>query len=707
MGARRIVSITGVVLAIGFGHGVRAEAPAVYVAPDGSDAWTGALAVANPQRTDGPVATPQRARDLARVLKSRPKNKGKSVHVVLRAGTYYLKEALALTPEDSGTADAPVVWSAYEAEQPVLSGGQRVTGWTKSLRGGKDVWAAALPVTDDGDPVHELWLDDKRLQRCRWPKRGTLTVAGLGDDEDHSQWQRGVNQFRYQGDDVGAWPDAAAGEAIVTCRWVESHLPIAGIDAATKVIRFGKRSVFRVEAGDRYWIENVPACLTEPGEFQVNVSEKRLYLIPPAGVDPNRSEVVAPRLAEVLRLDGRPAAGRFVEHVRFRGIEFAHAEWSFDRPTFSQQRTAGPGDRGKRFRPDPDRSGFSQADIGVPGAIWCVGTRSCDFDDCRIAHTGTYGMELSQGCQNTRVRRCTLTDLGAGGIKIGEVSVREPPEQRTSGNEVADCTITDGGNLYPSAVGVWIGQSSDNTIAHNDIHGFWYTGISVGWTWGYGKTASGRNTVEHNHVHHIGKKTDANDPILSDMAGIYTLGDQEGTVIRFNSFHDIAGLKYGGWGIYFDEGTTHILAENNLVYRTTHGGFHQHYGKENTVRNNIFAFGRDAQIQRSRIEDHLSFTFERNVVLWDSGKLLAGDWKKLNVAFDRNTYWRADGGEIRFGPMTWTQWRAAGMDKQGTITDPHFADPHRGDFRLTNLSAPAPAGFEAFDLGGVGPRPVR
>ena len=126
------------------------------------------------------------------------------------------------------------------------------------------------------------------------------------------------------------------------------------------------------------------------------------------------------------------------------------------------------------------------------------------------------------------------------------------------------------------------------------------------------------------------------------MGCVYTLGNQEGTVIRNNLFHDVAGLKYGGWGIYFDEGTTRILAENNLVYRTTHGGFHQHYGKENTFRNNIIALGRDAQIQRSRLEDHQSFRFERNIVYWNKGPLFSGSWDKINAAFDGNTYWHVD-----------------------------------------------------------------
>ncbi|MGC8642798.1 MAG: hypothetical protein ACP5XB_23305 [Isosphaeraceae bacterium] len=313
-------------------------------------------------------------------------------------------------------------------------------------------------------------------------------------------------------------------------------------------------------------------------------------------------------------------------------------------------------------------------------------------------------MELAQGCQKNHITHCNLTDLGAGGVKIGEVAIRDQANQKSFGNEVTDCTITDGGNLYPSCVAVWIGQSPGNTIAHNDIHGFWYTAISIGWTWGYSKAAAQRNIVEFNHVHHIGTKTPGAGPILSDMGCIYTLGNQEGTVIRNNLFHDVAGLKYGGWGIYFDEGTTHILAENNLVYRTTHGGFHQHYGKENGFRNNIIAFGRDAQIQRSRLEDHQSFRFERNIVYWDKGPLFSGNWSKLNVAFDHNTYWRVQPGEIRFNNLSWAEWRKAGMDKHSKIADPHFANPAGGDFQLSAASREALAGFVPFDLSTVGPR---
>jgi hypothetical protein len=676
--------------------------PTVYVAPGGNDAWSGRLPAPTADRSDGPVATPGKARDLMRALGT--KSPDTVCQVLLRGGTYFLDEALTLTPADSGTAKAPVVWSAYPNEHPILSGGVRLTAWTRTQVNGHDAWRVNLPRGDRAPLIRELWLGETRLTRARWPKHGTLAVAGLSDKEKHDNWFHGVTQFRFAGNDLKAWPNVADGEAIVATRWVESHLPITSVDAANHVVRFAKRSVFDIDPDDRYWVENVKEHLTMPGEFYVDPREKAVYLIPPAGCDPNAAQIIAPRLAQVLRLLGNPESNQFVEHLVFRGIGLANAEWYFDHAIVSQHDAAQAADAEWSLKPDPTKSGFGQAAIGVPGAVWGRGVRHCIFDGCFVAHTGTYGIELAQGCQNNRITHCKLTDLGAGGVKIGEVAIRDRANQQTFGNEVADCTIADGGNLFPSCVALWIGQSHDNTVTHNDIHGFWYTAISIGWTWGYTKSAAQRNLVEANHIHHIGTKTEEASPILSDMACVYTLGDQEGSVIRGNLFHDVAGLKYGGWGIYFDEGTTHILAEKNLVYRTTHGGFHQHYGKENTFRNNIIALGRDAQIQRTRVENHLSFRFERNIVYWDHGPLFSGDWSKLNVTFDGNTYWRAEPAAIRFGNRSWEDWQKSGMDRHSKIADPHLTDPSRGDFRLSAASQEAFAGFVPFNLSSVGPR---
>jgi hypothetical protein len=192
--------------------------------------------------------------------------------------------------------------------------------------------------------------------------------------------------------------------------------------------------------------------------------------------------------------------------------------------------------------------------------------------------------------------------------------------------------------------------------------------------------------------------------MMSDLGAIYTLGVQPGTVIRNNLIHDVESFTYGGWGIYPDEGSSEMRIENNLVYATKSGGFHQHYGRDNIVRNNIFALSREWQLVRSRPEPHISFTFEKNIVYWNSGRLLGNDWSGEGVRMDRNLYWDARGEAVTFANQTLEEWRQRGLDRASVIADPLFVNPGRNDFRLRRKSPAARLGFRPIDLKSVGLR---
>src|ERR1019366_5237204 len=281
-----------------------------------------------------------------------------------------------------------------------------------------------------------------------------------------------------------------------------------------------------------------------------------------------------------------------------------------------------------------------------------------------------------------------MSDLGAGGVKIGDPDVPKEAVEATTGIVVAENHIHGIGIVYPAAVGVWIGQSAGNTVAHNEISDTYYTAISLGWTWGYDLTAARDNHIEFNNLYNIGRG------LLSDMGCIYSLGVQPGTVERNNLCHDVSRYAYGGWGIYTDEGSSQIRIENNIVYNTQDGGFHQHYGRENMVRNNIFAFGQEAQIRRTREEPHRSFTFEHNIVYWKQGNLLQGNWKDGQFQFDYNLYWPASGQTIQFGNESLEGWQKRGQDAHSLVEDPLFADPDHGNFALKAGSPAAKIGFE-------------
>lgn len=667
--------------------------PTFYVSPGGNDGWSGTAAEANAGKTDGPFATVGKARDALRAARRGGKAAG-PVTVYLRGGTYPLAEPLALSPDDSGTAAGPVTFAAYKDESPTLSGGRRLGPWRAEAVGGRDVWVADLPKGVDAAQLRELWVGGRRRTRARWPDKGYLSVVKAGkpakDEPKANQpdWMRGVEGFYFRDGDLKEWPGLSGAEGVVMSRWVESRVPVSGVDTKERLITFGKKTVFELQPDDLYWLEGAAEFLDAAGEWYADAKAGVVRYLPLPGEKPDTIEAFVPALTAVLRLDGDPAAGKFVEHVAFRGVTFAHC-------------------RVDAFDKADAPSGFHQAAVKIGAAVEAIGARQCAFNHCTIAHVGGYAVQLGRGCQQNRLDHCTLTDLGAGGVKIGETQSRPAERDQAFGNQVVDTRITNGGLIFPSAIGVWIGQSYDNLLSHNEIADFYYSAVSIGWTWGYGPTLSRGNVMEDNDIHHIGKRADGDGPILSDMGGVYTLGTQPGTVIRHNRFHDIAAVKYGGWGIYFDEGSTGVVAENNLVYRTTHGGFHQHYGRDNVFRNNIIAFGRDWQVQRTRPEAHRSFTFERNIVYWNKGVAFGGNWsgpQAYNVTFDHNCYWAFDEGKRMFGGRDWDGWRKQGMDADSVVADPQFLGVAKDDFRVPPDSPAVKAGFVPFDLSGYGPR---
>jgi len=648
-----------------------------YVAPNGRDEWSGTRPKPNREGTDGPFATLERARDAVRQLKREQPNRQHPIIVSIRGGHYFLDKPFRLTPEDSGTEAAPILYTAYPNERPVISGGRKLSGGRLDEKGR---WQITVPPVARGEWYFaQLFVNGARRYRPRLPKTGYFFIAGTSEPPPNA---RGYNAFLFHtGDILAGWRNREDIEVLAFQSWSAARLRIASVDAAQNLVRLhgstgGRKWFSALPQGNRYLVENVAEALQDPGEWYLERSTGVLTYIPLPSERIERATIIAPYLQRLVEIQGDVSVRQWVQNITFRGLTFAHTNWTC--PLEGQA--------------------YPQAEANLGAVIQAEGARDCAFESCVVKQSGSYAIELGRGCKRNRIEGCLLYDLAAGGVKIGTTSAPDEDEEVASHNVVRNCGIGHGGRMHPAAVGVWIGHSHHNVVENNDILDFYYTGISVGWSWGYGRSLAHHNTIAYNHIFLIGQG------VLSDMGGIYCLGVAPGTVLRGNVIHDVESFSYGGWGIYPDEGSTGLLIENNLVYRTKSGGFHQHYGKENIIRNNIFALAREGQIIRSRAEDHLSFTFERNIVYWKEGPLLGSNWSGNNYRLDYNLYWNASGQPITFAGMTLEEWQQKGQDLHSIIADPLFEDPDRGDFRLKPGSPAEKIGFQPIDYDRAGRR---
>lgn len=669
-----------------------ARASEYFVASHGNDA--------NPGTKAQPFATLERARDAIRELKHAGPLK-EPVTVRLQGGTYPLSQEVQFGPDDSGTEACPITYAAAEGAAVVLDGGRRITSWKKH---DDKLWVADLPEVASGAwRFRQLYVNGQQRIRARTPNEGYLRVAGCPEGTPKTaHYHKDCETFQFKPGDIRAdWTNLSDVEVIVYHFWTDSHLPIKTVDTASNLVTFAHKAGKTFtddfsEDGARYIVENVFEGLDAPGEWYLNRRTGRLFYYPMPGEDLAAAEVVAPFASTHLRLEGKPAERRFIEHLRFRNLSFAYTNFEF-----------APGDSNDR-----------QGSANVPAAITLRGARSCAFEQCRLFNLGTFGFEVMAGCSDNEFTGNELAQLAAGGIRVGGGKETSPPWERTRNNRITDNWLHHYGQDFPSAVGMLLTNTEGNTVAHNHIHHGGYTGVSIGWVWGYTRSVSQHNRVEFNHIHHIGG-------VLSDMGGIYTLGVSPGTVIRNNHIHDVDANHYGGWGIYHDEGSTHLLVENNVVHHTKFAPFNIHFAKEITVRNNIFALGKLEQASRGRAEPHKSVFFENNIVYWREGELLSQNWKDVpytfhahpkdesgtqtltdTFEFDWNLYFNPTKArdEVTWAGGTWAEWQKRGKDRHSQYADPLFVNPEQGDFTLRSESPALALGFQPIDLSQVGPR---
>jgi len=714
----------------------------IYVSTQGNDT--------NPGTRAEPVAT------LAEALRRMSEAAGG--HVVLMEGTHYLDETAVLGPDHSGTESSPLVIRGEAGARPVISGGRRIecTWEEESASGTRGLLSCDLSRYRDAiNSLDLMYVDGRRQIKARYPsgdsrspsRDGYMNATGA-DAFPHSE-------VYFNPEETGArhWkrPEEAVLHIFPANEWGNTQYRLRGVDFSRGVLQLdeGGYQIFErrpglpeagsatgIDAGSRFFVENVFEELDAPGEWYLDKRSARLFWIPEPDVDPKAAVVEFAVLPHLIELSG--TLDRPVEHVEFRGLGFAHAASTFLHPYIT-----------------PSAGDWA---LYPGGALRFEASAKCVVHDCEFIGLGGNAVYVSGQSTAIVVSRSTFADIGESAVCLvgeshmemderhvcphcGDVSTwgwGEPSRRIPSGCVIEDNLIHDIGVFGKQTAGVFMALSCGNVVRHNHIYDTPRAAICIN------DGLHGGHVIEWNDIHDTVRETGDHGPFNSwGREGFWCHAQSHGneshaagnvleyathtTVIRNNRFRDASG-----WGIDLDDGSSnyhvhsnlcigisvklregdHRLVENNIFFRGANPpGIHRGYegNCDRFVRNIVVS---DTSADRPEVDANFRKERSKGAVYDLIHPPSKGPWFG---EWDHNLFWSDIGhflARVHFGrdqPQRSVEyglddWQRLGHDRHSRLADPCFADPESGDFRLAEDSPALALGFKPFPLDRFGIR---
>lgn len=186
-----------------------------------------------------------------------------------------------------------------------------------------------------------------------------------------------------------------------------------------------------------------------------------------------------------------------------------------------------------------------------------------------FTHLGAGGLFVGPHTNNTTVDANVFNDISGTGLAIGDVQDDTPvyPSILPTNTTVTNNWVTNVGEDYKGAVGIFQGYAVNSLIQHNQINEVPYTGLSINWNWGRSSSPSSRNVVRANLIFdHL--------QYLTDGGAIYMVGPQgpnhtAGLLTDYNVIH---AQGAAGHALYTDGGSEHITLDHNVIYDNSASG---------------------------------------------------------------------------------------------------------------------------------------
>jgi hypothetical protein len=523
-----------------------------FVAPNGHDS--------NPGTAAQPFATLIRARDAVRALKTNGLPSG-GVAVTLKRGEYRVAETLALTAEDSGTPESPIVYRAEKIGAATLYGGARLSGFTPVV---DPTVLARLPVearghvvqcdlktqgiTDYGElkmrgfglpktspPTLELFCNGQPQTLARWPNEGFVGIDRLVAPGNAKTGEPSV--IGYLGDRPERWTRAEDPWLFGYFRflWADASIKVAAIDTAAKTLTTAEPYDYHggmdTTQGIIYYACNLLEELDRPGEWYLNRQTGMLYFWPPE--DP------ATACIEIGLWSAPMVAMNQVAHVRVEGLVF---------------------------------------DLGRGNGLTLTACEHCLIAGCTVSRFAGNGIAIHGG-QGNGLHGCDVHTIGRRATEVlgGDRKTLTPGR-----HFVENCRLWNFGRIdrtYTPAIQL---EGVGNRVAHNLMYDCPSSVMRI---------EGNDHVVEFNEVHSAVRESDDQGAI-----DVYFNTTYRGLVFRHNYFHDNGktGAEHGVQGqaaIRLDDAISGAWIYGNVFVRSSNGIFgavNMHSGRDNVIDNNMF-----------------------------------------------------------------------------------------------------------------------
>ncbi|MGJ8642381.1 MAG: discoidin domain-containing protein [Luteolibacter sp.] len=644
-----------------------------YVSPSGNNQSDGSVG--------SPFATIAHAQTAVRNFKDQ--NPSEPITVYLRGGKYYLTEPVVFGAEDSGSAEAPIAYKAFEEEIPQILGGVSLPGLKWEQYEG-NIYKTKVP---EGMVFETLFINESQQILARYPNYTEDAPAFNGVAADALSKER-----------VATWEDPTFGyfHAMHPARWGGIHFQITGKKNKNEVILEGGTQNNRGSGQhkEQRFVENIFEELDDVGEWYLNRKTSELFYYPPVDIDLDKASVEVAALEQLFVFKGTEA--KPVTHISIEGLTL--------------KRTI------RTFMKTADRLLRSDWTIYRGGVVHFEGTQSCQIIDCELTDLGGNAIFFNHYNKDSSVEGCHIYNVGGSGVCfVGGIDtvweenydIGNAPDLETmnftrgpkTNNYPQHCSVDNNlihkiGTFEKQTAGVQISMAAYITVSRNSIYDVPRAGINIS----EGKW--GGHLIEYNDVfltvlethdhgafnswgrdrYYTKNRGAAGDRVAIHGYDLVKLDMLDKIVIRNNRWR-----CDHGWDIDLDDGSAWYEIYNNVCLS---GGIKLRDGMLRTVYNNI----------------NINNSMNLHVWLKNSGDVVTNNisthgyipigmrqWGKL---LDKNLFFQKDSlKKIQ---------ESYGTDENSVYGDPEFKDPANGDYTVTNKDVAESIGWKNFPMDEFG-----